>query len=92
MPHARLSAGLREWLGEQGAEESLAAAAGTVARVTGLVVAAETVRQHTEAVGIAWEEQQQAAMTQVARTREPAGPVAAAPGTLVVQTDGVMVR
>jgi hypothetical protein len=92
VPHARLSAGLRAWLVEQGASESFAAAAGTVARLTGLEVAAETVRQHTEAVGAAWEEEQQAAMATVLRTREPAGPVDAAPGTLLVQTDGVMVR
>lgn len=90
--HARLSAGLRAWLVEQGATESFAAAAGTVARLTGLAVTGETVRQHTEAVGTALEEAQQAQMAQVARTREAAAPVDAAPGTLLVQTDGVMVR
>lgn len=89
---ARLSAALRGWVVELGAATSFAEAAGLLEKLTGLRVAPETVRQHTEAVGTAVEEAQQTAMAEVARTREPAGAVDPAPGTLVVETDGVMVR
>lgn len=89
---ARLSAGVRAWVVEQGATTSFAEAAGTVERLSGLAVSPETVRQHTEAVGARLEGAQQRAMAEVGRTREPAAPVDAAPGTLVVETDGVMVR
>src|SRR5262249_22471086 len=55
-------------------------------------VSAETVRQHSEARGTVLETAEQAAIAQVQATQEAAEPVARAPGTLVVETDGVMVR
>jgi hypothetical protein len=91
-PHARISARLDDWLAEVGAERPFARAAGLLERLTGLAVSAETVRQHCERRGAALEAAQQAAITQVQATGEPAEAVDAAPGTLLVETDGVMVR
>jgi hypothetical protein len=89
---ARLSAELRTWLVELGAKTSFADAAGLLERLTGLEVAPETVRLHTEGKGIELEEAQQAATAEVERTGESAEAVDPAPGMLVVETDGVMVR
>ncbi len=89
---ARLSAGVQAWVVELGAKLSFAEAAGLLDELTGLAMAPETVRQHTERVGAELETAQQAAMVEVVRTREPAEAVEPAPGTLVVETDGVMVR
>jgi hypothetical protein len=89
---ARLSAELREWLVELGARESFTEAAGLLKKLTGLGVSAETVRQHTERVGAELEEAQATAAAEVERTKEPVGPVDSAPGMLVVEVDGVMVR
>ena len=89
---ARLSTGITEWLVRLGATTAFRDAADLLDRLTGLAVAPETVRQQTERAGAAVEEAIQSAATTVATTREPAGPVNPAPGTLVVQTDGVMVR
>jgi hypothetical protein len=57
-----------------------------------LAVSAETVRQHTEAVGTQWEAVALAQSAEVQRTQEAAAPLDPAPGQLVVETDGVMVR
>ena len=89
---ARLSAELRTWLVELGAKTSFADAAGLLERLTGLSVAPETVRLHTEGTGIELEEAHQAATAEVQRTGESAEAVDPAPGMLVVETDGVMVR
>jgi hypothetical protein len=89
---ARLSAELRAWVVELGANGSFEDAAGLLERLTGLKVSAETVRQHTERVGVELEEAQASATAQVERTGEPVGPVEPAPGMLVVEADGVMVR
>jgi hypothetical protein len=91
-PRARLSVGVERWLWSLGASVPFAEASRRLAQLTGLAVSAETVRQHSEQQGAALEAQQQAEATQVLRTREPAGPVVAAPGQLLVETDGVMVR
>lgn len=60
--------------------------------LTGQSVAAETIRQQTEQVGTTLEVQQQADIAQVQQTGEAAVPVDPAPGTLLVEADGVMVR
>lgn len=91
-PRARLSAGFKEWIIESGADSSFRGAAKEVARLTGIGVSHETVRLHTEACGAALEAQDQQAQKQVAKTQEAAAPVVAAPGQLVVESDGVMVR
>jgi hypothetical protein len=90
-PRARLSAGLGEWLARLGAEVDFAEAQEWLARLTGLQVAKETVRPQTVRQGAALEQAQQAASRAVERTRESLLPVDAAPGQLVVETDGVMV-
>lgn len=91
-PRRRLSPGLDAWVVELGGDTSFRDGAGWLERLTGLKVSAETVRSQTETVGRALEAAQQTAMGEVVRTQESAEPVDAAPGTLVVETDGVMVR
>jgi hypothetical protein len=91
-PRRRVSAGLAAWVVELGAETSFRDGAGLLERLTGLKVSAETLRQHTEAVGTAVEAALQTAMAEVVRTRESAAALDPAPGTLIIETDGVMVR
>jgi Uncharacterised protein family (UPF0236) len=91
-PRGRLSAGLQQWLAELGAATDFAEAQAWLERLGGVHVAKETVRAQAERQGAALEAAEQAASAQVERTRESAGPVDAAPGQLVVETDGVMVR
>jgi hypothetical protein len=88
----RLSEGVRAWLSHAGATTSFRAAAEVVHHLTGLTVGAETVRRVTEALGAGLESETQTAVQYVAERREAAMPVAPAPGELVVETDGVMVR
>ena len=92
VPRGRLSAGLVAWIVELGAQTTFRDGASGLERLTGLKVSAETVRQHTEASGTLLEAAQQTAMAEVVRTRQPAQALDPAPGTLLVQTDGVMVR
>jgi len=91
-PRARLSGGLQQWLAELGAATDFAEAQGWLERLGGVHVAKETVRAQAERQGAALEAAQQAASAQVEATRESALPVDAAPGQLLVETDGVMVR
>jgi hypothetical protein len=87
----RLSLGLTAWLVAEGADSSFSSAAARVARLTGITVSPETLRQRTEAAGAALEAAQEQAATQVQQTREAAAPIDPAPGVLVVEVDGVMV-
>jgi hypothetical protein len=89
---ARLSAGLQEWLAELGAATDFAEAQEGLARLTGLRVSKETVRQQAEQQGAALEQAEQAAQAHVAATQDSLLPVDPAPGQLLVETDGVMVR
>lgn len=91
-PHQRLSQGVHDQVVRLGAMATFREAAELLERLTGTVVAPETVRAHTEAAGAALEARQQGQVAQVEHTREAAEAVEAAPGTLVVETDGVMVR
>jgi len=91
-PRARISVGLTDWLIDLGAGTSFADAQRTLGKLSGLNVAAETIRQATEERGAALEQVERAAAQTVQRTQEAADPLDAAPGTLVVETDGVMVR
>lgn len=88
----RLSEGTREWIIGLGATTSFAEAAYWLEKLTGLEVSPETVRQQTERRGNEFEAAQQVASEQVKKTQEPAEPPDPAPGTLVIETDGVMVR
>jgi hypothetical protein len=91
-PRARISGGLDTWLAELGAATAFTPAAGLLRRLTGLRLSAETLRQHSERQGAALEAAQQAAIARVQATGDAAEAVEAAPGTLVVEADGVMVR
>ncbi len=91
-PRARLSAGMQDWLVRLGAATAFAEAQAWLEELTGLHVAKETVREQAEQRGAALEQAEQAASAHVERTRESAFPVAAAPGVLLLETDGVMVR
>lgn len=91
-PRGRLSTELRQWITSLGATTSFAEATYWLEKLTGLAVSAETVRQQTERQGEEIERAQEVASEQVAKTQEAAAPIDRAPGTLVVETDGVMVR
>ena len=90
--HARLSPALTRWLVEVGATTTYREAGRVLHCLTGLTVAADTIRAHTTAVGEQLAEADAAAIAQVQATREAAAPVDPAPGTLVVETDGAMVH
>lgn len=92
LPRARISAGLDACLAELGAATAFVPAARLLQRLTGLRLSAETLRQHSERQGAALEAAQQAAIARVQATGEAAAAVEAAPGTLVIEADGVMVR
>jgi hypothetical protein len=91
-PSSRVSAGLSQRLAEVGARTSFGEGAKILDSLSGLQVSPETVRQHTERLGDEIEAIKQEQIAQVVRTRESAEPVDAAPGKLLVETDGVMVR
>jgi len=91
-PRSRTSPGLDAWLLELGARLAFGEAAGLLERLTGLAVSAETIRQHTERTGNHLEATAAATSEEVQRTGQAMGSVDRAPGTLVVETDGVMVR
>jgi hypothetical protein len=91
-PRMCLSDGLREWVIDLGGRTSFAEAAGLLERLTGLRVSPETVRQKTEGHGKELEAAQQRASEQVAKTQQAAAALDPAPGMLLIETDGVMVR
>jgi hypothetical protein len=87
-----MSAGFQGWLARLGASTTFRDGQAVLAELTGLEVGAETVRQHTARVGARLEDEQQTQIAQVAPTQDAAAAVDTAPGLLVVETDGVMVR
>jgi hypothetical protein len=89
---ARVSTGLETWLVDLGGHTDFREAAYLLKKLTGLEVSAETVRQWTEQEGTVLETEAQRAGAEVERTQEAAAPLRLAPGQLVVETDGVMVR
>jgi len=91
-PHQVLSAGLQAWVAETGAELPFRQAAERLERLTGIGLGVETVRTHTQQVGIALVERQQRAAASVLQTQEPAEAVDAAPDVLVIEADGVLVH
>lgn len=90
--HARLSPAFVAWLVELGATATYREATRLLERLTGLRVAADTVRAHTTVIGAQVADADDAALARVQATREAAAPVDPAPGTLVVETDGAMVH
>src|SRR5947208_12758459 len=91
-PHQILSAELRAWVAETGAELPFQQAAERLERLAGIRLGIETVRTHTEQVGTALAERQRTAAATVAQTQEAAEPVETAPELLVAEGDGVQVR
>ena len=91
-PQQRISPGLDALVHLLGGAYVFAEAARLLEATTGLQLGGETVRRKAEAAGAALEAAQQQAMDQVARTGAAAGPVDRAPGQLIAETDGVMVR
>jgi hypothetical protein len=89
---ARVSQGLRAWLVRLGATAPFRDAAAVLAELTGLELSPETVRGHTEAAGRALRAAEDAAVAAVERTRGAAEPVEAAPGVLLAEADGTMLR
>ncbi len=89
---ARLSAGLRAWLVRLGATTVFRDGVDLLATLTGLPVGRETRRRHSQQAGTALADAEDAALARVEATHEPAGALDPAPGLLVVETDGVMVR
>ena len=90
--HTRVSDGLRAWLVRLGATAPFRDAAGLLATLTGLALSPETVRRHTVEAGLALRAAEDAGVVAVERTREAAEPVEAAPGLLLAEADGVMIR
>jgi hypothetical protein len=89
---ARLSAGLAGWAVRLGATAPFREAAEVLAALSGLELGAETIRRHAGAAGGALADAEDAAVAEVERTREAAEAPEPAPGLLVVQADGAMVR
>jgi hypothetical protein len=79
-PRARISAGLADWLIDLGASTSFADAQRELAKLTGLRVAAETIRQYTEQRGNEIEMGEATAAQTVLRTQEAAAPWIPRPG------------
>lgn len=91
-PRARLSEPLTAWVVRLGATTTFREAAALLTDLTGLEVAPETVRVHSERCGAALAAAHDAAAPQVLATQEAATAVDPAPGTLLIEADGVMVR
>jgi len=90
--YARVSPALVAWLVRLTVAMPPREAAAVLTDLTGLVVHPDTLRAHATAVGEALANTDDAAIAQVQATRAAAEPVDPAPGTLVVETDGAMVR
>jgi hypothetical protein len=91
-PRARLSETLRLWVMRLGATTTFREAADLLVDLTGLVVAPDTVRAQSEQCGAAVAAADEAAIAHVLATQETAAVVDPAPGTLLVEADGVMVH
>lgn len=91
-PKQRTSAGVLRWEARLGGLTTFAEAAALLAELTGVEVGTETLRTHAEQVGTELEAEQQAAMALVEATQEAPAEPDPAPGMLLVESDGVMVR
>jgi hypothetical protein len=90
-PYQRQSAGVRELATALGSATVFREAGALLAQMAGLALSRETVRRDTEVAGTVLADAQDAAAARDAAGSEP-GVVDAAPGVLVAETDGVMVR
>ena len=92
-PYQQTSDGLARWEAALGAMTTFREAARLLADLAGVQVGSETLRSQAERVGTQLEGQQRRTMEHVDQFHEPpAAEHAPAPGQLVVETDGVMVR
>ena len=92
-PYQQTSAGLARWEAALGAITTFREAARLLADLAGVQVGSETLRTQAERIGTELEGQHRAAMAYVEHAHEaPAAEHEPAPGTLVVETDGVIVR
>lgn len=92
-PYQQTSTGLVRWQAALGAVTTFREAARLLGDLAGVAVGSETLRTLAERSGTELEGQQRAAMAYVEQTHEP--PVSEhdpAPGVLIIETDGVMVR
>jgi hypothetical protein len=91
--YQQTSTGLVRWQAALGAVTTFREAARLLGDLAGVEVGSETLRTHAERIGTELEGRQRAAMADVEQTHEPpAGEHDPAPGVLVIETDGVMVR
>jgi hypothetical protein len=91
-PRAQASAGVRQWGLELAASLPYREAADRLDSLTGLGLGAETLRRWAIEVGTTIADAEERAAAQAARTQEAAAPVDRAPGLLVVEADGTMIR
>jgi hypothetical protein len=91
-PGAQVSEEFRAWLVQLGAATTFREAAALLRTLTGLEIAADSVREHSTACGTAVAAAQGKAIAQVGASQAAAEPVDPAPGTLVVEADGVLIR
>jgi hypothetical protein len=92
-PYQQTSPGLARWEATLGALTTFREAAKLLAELAGVHVGSETLRTHAERIGTDLEGQQRVAIEYVEAAHEPAAAeYDPAPGELVVETDGVMVR
>jgi hypothetical protein len=91
--YQQTSTGLVRWQAALGAVTTFREAARLLGDLAGVEVGSETLRTQAERIGTELEGQQRTAMAGVEQTHEPpAGEHDPAPGVLVIETDGVMVR
>jgi hypothetical protein len=88
----RSSVGLLAWLVRLGASTDYREAAELLDELTGLAVGPETIRRECVRAGTAIRAAEAAAIEQTQRTREAAEPLEPAPGLLVLEADGAMIR
>jgi hypothetical protein len=92
-PYQQTSDGLARWEATLGALTTFREAARLLADLAGVQVGSETLRTQAERLGTDLEGQQRQTMAYVEQHHEPpAKEYEPAPGHLVVETDGVMVR
>jgi len=93
-PRQRTSTGLAAWQADVAGRTTFREAAELLKTLAGVHVGSETLRTHAERVGTEIEGRQQRAMAHVQAHQElsPESSHAPAPGVLVVEADGVMVR
>ncbi len=92
-PKQRTSAGVQRWEARLGGLTTCAEAANLLSELTGVAVGTETLRTHAQRVGTELEggDQARTAYVQAEQTPPPTAHDPA-PGQLVVEADGVMVR